>query len=62
MKGQGTVNFVRYSEVSLYIEVLFHFLYYFLAGVKKIVRYTEDFRYTEVLLWKQQKVCFQRPM
>ena len=36
-----------------YIEVLFHIFYYY-RGVKKIVRYTEDFvkvRYIEVSLY-----------
>ena len=61
-RAKGLSKFVRYSEVSLYIEVFFHFLYYRWAGVKRIVRYTQDFRYTEVPLSKQQKVYFKRPM
>ena len=60
-------KFFLYSEVSLYIEVFFHFLYYLWAGEKESfviprgLRYIEV-HYTEVPLSKQQKAYFKRPM
>ena len=39
--AKGLAKFIHYNEGSLHIEVLFDIFY--ITGVKKFVRYTENF-------------------
>ena len=41
-KRQGTGKILRCNEVSLYIKVFFS-IYFTITGLKKFVRYAEDF-------------------
>ena len=48
--AKGLSKFFLYSEVSLYIEVFFHFLYYLWAGEKESFVIPRGLRYRFVIL------------